>query len=58
MTRPPDKAHLANPAMTSLFHAGHQWRGVADARRWAASDPSYVWGGRVHYYATLGTCRC
>jgi hypothetical protein len=29
----PNKARAANPAMTSLFHAGRQWRGVADARR-------------------------
>jgi hypothetical protein len=28
-----NKARAANPAMTSLFHAGCQWRGVADARR-------------------------
>ena len=27
------KARAANPAMTSLFHAGRQWRGVADAQR-------------------------
>jgi hypothetical protein len=32
----PNKARAANPATTSLFHAGSQWRGVADARRWAA----------------------
>jgi hypothetical protein len=32
-TEEPNKAHSANPAMTSLFHAGHQWRGVADERR-------------------------
>ena len=31
----PNKAHSANPAITSLFHAGHLWRGVADARRYA-----------------------
>jgi hypothetical protein len=24
-----------NPAMTSLFHAGSQWRGVPEVRRWA-----------------------
>jgi len=29
----PNKARATNPAMTSLFHAGRQWRGVADARR-------------------------
>jgi hypothetical protein len=34
MSRRPNKAHPANPAMTSLFHAGRQWRRVADARRW------------------------
>ena len=32
--RPPNKARAANPAMASLFHAGRQWRGVADAPRW------------------------
>jgi hypothetical protein len=29
-----NKAHAANPAMSTLFYAGRQWRGVADARRW------------------------
>jgi hypothetical protein len=28
-----NKARPANPAMSSLFHAGRRWRGVADARR-------------------------
>ena len=28
-----NKARAANPAMTSLFHAERQRRGVADARR-------------------------
>jgi hypothetical protein len=27
----------ANPAMTSRFHLGRHWRGVADARRWPKS---------------------
>jgi len=31
----PNKAPTANPAMTSLFHAGRQWRGVAEVRRYA-----------------------
>jgi len=31
---------------------------AADAPRWAASDASYVWGGRVHDHRTLGICRC
>ena len=29
----PNKAHAANPAMPFLFHAGRQWRRVANARR-------------------------
>jgi len=33
--RTANQARAANPAMTSLFHAERQWRGVADARRWA-----------------------
>ena len=28
-----NKARAANPATASRFHAGGQWRGVADARR-------------------------
>ena len=35
--RKPGPYPAAHPAMTSLFHAGRQWRGVADARRWTAS---------------------
>jgi hypothetical protein len=31
--RNPGPYPAANPAMTALFHAGCQWRGVADARR-------------------------
>jgi hypothetical protein len=31
----PNKGDAPNPAMTSLFQAGHQWRGVGDLRRWA-----------------------
>ena len=34
--RGPNKPDPANPAIASLFHAGHQWRGVADPGRWAA----------------------
>ena len=30
-----NKAHAANPAMSSLFHAERWWRGGADAQRWA-----------------------
>ena len=37
MKQLPNKARAANPAMASLFHAGRQWRGVADARRWTPS---------------------
>lgn len=37
-----NKAHPANPAMTSLFHAGCQWRGVADAPRYCPS-PEALW---------------
>jgi hypothetical protein len=37
----PNKAHSANPAMTSLLHAGRNWRGVADARRKGVS-PEYL----------------
>jgi hypothetical protein len=33
--RLPNKAHSANPAVSLLFHAGCQWRGVAEVRRWA-----------------------
>jgi hypothetical protein len=33
LDQPPNDARAANPAMTALFHAGRQWRGVADARR-------------------------
>ena len=29
-----NKARAANPAMTSLFHGGHQWRGVDDLERY------------------------
>ena len=29
-----NKADTANPAMEPLFNAGHQWRGVADPRRY------------------------
>lgn len=36
----PNKARAANSAMTSLFHAGRQWRGVADARRSAVAYQS------------------
>jgi len=32
---PPNNARAANPAMTSLFHAERQWRGVAHPDRWA-----------------------
>jgi hypothetical protein len=32
----PNKAHAANPAISLLFHIGHQWHGVADPQRWAA----------------------
>ncbi len=31
--RKPGPYPAANPAMTSRFHAGRQWRGAADARR-------------------------
>jgi hypothetical protein len=34
MTREPNKTDAANPAIASLLHAGPQWRGVADPRRW------------------------
>jgi hypothetical protein len=34
----PNKARAANPAMTFPFHAGRQWRGVADERRSAATN--------------------
>ena len=30
-----NKPDAANPAMTSLFHAEHHWRGVVDPFRWA-----------------------
>jgi hypothetical protein len=36
----PNKPDPANPAMASRFHAGHQWRGVADPGRYAAMHPS------------------
>ena len=36
--RKPGPYPAANPAMTSLFHAGRQWRGVADARRYVPKD--------------------
>jgi hypothetical protein len=29
------QAPAANPAMSFLFHAGRQWRGVAEVRRYA-----------------------
>lgn len=38
----PNKARPANPAMTSLFHAGCKWRGVADARRWAMNPRVFI----------------
>jgi len=33
LAMPLNQAHAPNPAMTSWFHAGRQWRGVGDARR-------------------------
>src|ERR1035438_1815134 len=36
-----NEAHAANPAMTSLLLAGHQWRWVADAQRSAASHATH-----------------
>jgi hypothetical protein len=37
--RPPTQVHAPNPGMTSLFHAGRQWRGVGDPWRSFHSNP-------------------
>jgi hypothetical protein len=44
-----EQAPAGNSAMTSLFHAGCQWRGVADVRRYAMPWPAI----KVAYLAVL-----